>query len=578
MLPSNVGQPVDNADVAGAPLPVPSDRRVSSSSGTILTAASAATPTAATAASGLAAHGGLVEHPPPLYSNHPDSFAAHLPTQQHPQPQPHPPPQPPPHPQPHQPHLHLHHPYQHHHPHHHPLSAAPLRRRRSSKLSMATGPRRGMSTPNLRDIAGSDHGHMSYGPGGAGSKSRNKLGYHRTSVACGHCRRRKIRCLLAPDDTQGRCANCIRLKKECNFFPVDQQPTHQRPPQSQLKQERAVSGESSSSSSSPPNQQGLARDPMQPFHPYPSDSSAPPSAGFAAPMELRQRNSSATSSLGRPPLPVVSRPSLPHMSTAPPVSAAFDPTRPDRPPTLESSPYLDQSPMSNGQKPVLEDPSASFYRLADSPVPPSVPSFQGPYNLPTMQQHPQHHHHHHQQQQPPPPAQQHQQQQHHHHPQHRDSVGTYTYGVPREDMGWPLQARSMSYGHLESLSLNQSNPYPSPQYYKHVPTQPPPPPPPPVYPPPDGPAHYPVTSTPEPSSAPPPDGRAPSNNFAMHPPWHPSYTGSTIGGMTPKAEGGYNGWFQDSSRLSQVEEEVPTGPLNEEVPGFYQGASQSANS
>jgi Fungal Zn(2)-Cys(6) binuclear cluster domain len=38
----------------------------------------------------------------------------------------------------------------------------------------------------------------------------------------GHCRRRKIRCLLpTPEDPQGRCANCIRLKKECNFHPVD---------------------------------------------------------------------------------------------------------------------------------------------------------------------------------------------------------------------------------------------------------------------------------------------------------------------------------------------------------------------
>ncbi|KAK2746300.1 hypothetical protein FQN55_005728 [Onygenales sp. PD_40] len=42
--------------------------------------------------------------------------------------------------------------------------------------------------------------------GSAADKKRNKLGYHRTSVAC------------------GRCENCIRLKKECHFFPVDQQP------------------------------------------------------------------------------------------------------------------------------------------------------------------------------------------------------------------------------------------------------------------------------------------------------------------------------------------------------------------
>lgn len=39
----------------------------------------------------------------------------------------------------------------------------------------------------------------------------------------GHCRRRKIRCIPAPGDHQNRCSNCIRLKKECNFYPVDQQ-------------------------------------------------------------------------------------------------------------------------------------------------------------------------------------------------------------------------------------------------------------------------------------------------------------------------------------------------------------------
>ena len=39
-----------------------------------------------------------------------------------------------------------------------------------------------------------------------------------------HCRRRKIRCLAAADDAQGRCENCIRLRKECQYFPVDQQP------------------------------------------------------------------------------------------------------------------------------------------------------------------------------------------------------------------------------------------------------------------------------------------------------------------------------------------------------------------
>lgn len=40
----------------------------------------------------------------------------------------------------------------------------------------------------------------------------------------GHCRRRKIRCMPAQNDVQGRCMQCIRLKKECSFYPVDQQP------------------------------------------------------------------------------------------------------------------------------------------------------------------------------------------------------------------------------------------------------------------------------------------------------------------------------------------------------------------
>ncbi|OAA72395.1 Zn(2)-C6 fungal-type DNA-binding domain protein [Cordyceps fumosorosea ARSEF 2679] len=56
----------------------------------------------------------------------------------------------------------------------------------------------------------------------AGEKKRNKLGYHRTSIACNHCRRRKIRCIVSAN-IQNRCENCIRLKKDCSFCPVDQQ-------------------------------------------------------------------------------------------------------------------------------------------------------------------------------------------------------------------------------------------------------------------------------------------------------------------------------------------------------------------
>lgn len=96
----------------------------------------------------------------------------------------------------------------------------------------------------------------------AGIRKRIKLGYHRTSIACskvdlflmdaahgllggrmvfqarwnfarvttnqsvrttGHCRHRKIRCIVSLE-LPNRCISCIRLKKDCSFGLVDQQP------------------------------------------------------------------------------------------------------------------------------------------------------------------------------------------------------------------------------------------------------------------------------------------------------------------------------------------------------------------
>lgn len=98
------------------------------------------------------------------------------------------------------------------------------KKRRHSKSKIPGELRRSTSTPHMRNLALGNSGELSPTSG----KPRNKLGYHRTSVACGHCRRRKIRCLLASEDPQGRCANCIRLKKECNFYPVEHNPDMQR--------------------------------------------------------------------------------------------------------------------------------------------------------------------------------------------------------------------------------------------------------------------------------------------------------------------------------------------------------------
>ncbi|KAK5458178.1 hypothetical protein LTS15_004257 [Exophiala xenobiotica] len=89
----------------------------------------------------------------------------------------------------------------------------------------------------------------------AADKKRNKLGYHRTAVACGHCRRRKIRCVPAFDGTAGRCQNCVRLRKDCQFYPVDQQtqsPTPDTGTRSRTKSEGLFNeGDASVASSSP---------------------------------------------------------------------------------------------------------------------------------------------------------------------------------------------------------------------------------------------------------------------------------------------------------------------------------------
>ena len=84
-----------------------------------------------------------------------------------------------------------------------------------------------------------------------------------------HCRRRKIRCLLAADDHQNRCSNCIRLKKECNFFPVDQQPPLDRRPRAGSKTEGPSGDHSGSSSASPNHPPGQGMDQMGAYEPPP---------------------------------------------------------------------------------------------------------------------------------------------------------------------------------------------------------------------------------------------------------------------------------------------------------------------
>jgi hypothetical protein len=90
---------------------------------------------------------------------------------------------------------------------------------------------------------------------------------HVTYTFTVHCRRRKIRCLVAPDDTEGRCENCIRLRKDCQFFPVDQQPPVEKKsrPSSRLETPSTERSNTTPIASSPTN---LMSDPAETFYPY----------------------------------------------------------------------------------------------------------------------------------------------------------------------------------------------------------------------------------------------------------------------------------------------------------------------
>ncbi|KAJ5110241.1 transcriptional regulator family: Fungal Specific TF [Penicillium argentinense] len=91
-----------------------------------------------------------------------------------------------------------------------------------------------------------------------------------------HCRRRKIRCLVAADDTQGRCENCIRLRKECQFFPVDQQPPVEKKsrPSSRLETQSTDRSVTTPISSSPTNLKMDAVDAYYPYSPMPLSASS----------------------------------------------------------------------------------------------------------------------------------------------------------------------------------------------------------------------------------------------------------------------------------------------------------------
>ncbi|TVY55191.1 hypothetical protein LCER1_G003900 [Lachnellula cervina] len=158
-----------------------------------------------------------------------------------------------------------------------------IQNRGTSATSKSSKIKRSMSTPNVRGQATAEAAALAL----SADKRRNKLGYHRTSVACGHCRRRKIRCIPAPADAQNRCSNCIRLKKECNFYPVDQQPQ----PDPRRRDSQAHSGTGIISETSSPSTSSGQLPEIPSSLPYPP-LNMPPIQDLGGPQMKRQRTES----------------------------------------------------------------------------------------------------------------------------------------------------------------------------------------------------------------------------------------------------------------------------------------------
>ncbi|KAI9776185.1 MAG: hypothetical protein M1835_005588 [Candelina submexicana] len=403
--------------------------------------------------------------------------------------------------------------------------STPHGRRRSSKGMAPATVKRSASTPNVRGLAAADAASLSMS---AAEKKRNKLGYHRTSVACGHCRRRKIRCCLASEDPQGRCTNCIRLKKECNFFPVDQQPQLDRRPRTESKVEGTSGDGSNSSSSSPARATTRATVQNGEFNPYPplplnqvQDVDTPNDP-------LSDGTSSPVGPVGKgwrfPLDSTFRRPHLAQIHTAPSAPRPFDFTQgAERAPIWNHTPFFDRSPAVGPEISQPADPSSSFWKLTETPVDQSLNTL------------------------------------HSQHPRAGGS-GSFSLGRSRDEIGWPLPPRAMSYSQIENLPSQYPNRHSIAQD-RRLRTQD-------MYPPSLNTSHTSMITISEPASA--PAISLPMHPFGASPTWT-SFSGPPMNGMVGRNPEGFNGWYSEPSPLSQVREEDGGSHYGGDVSTFFSG-------
>jgi Fungal Zn(2)-Cys(6) binuclear cluster domain len=235
------------------------------------------------------------------------------------------------------------------------------------------------------------------------SAFRDRLDRSLLTLFLGHCRRRKIRCIPAQGDPQNRCSNCIRLKKPCNFFPVDQQPQTDAGHRADAQVQGAVGP--ASSSSSPTESAGPADMPNSlPF----SHLSMPPIQNIGGAQIKRTRTDSFSEKKG----------ATSHFFTScfpnPPLDPAYSHSHDLGPPSAGWI-LADSVNMSKGSS----DMPSSYWRMNshESPMTPAFSPFSSNPQLP-------------------------------HHPTWSPAA---TEPSPREEFGWPVPQRSMSYGNHETL-------------------------------------------------------------------------------------------------------------------------------
>lgn len=242
----------------------------------------------------------------------------------------------------------------------------------------------------------------------------------------GHCRRRKIRCIPAPGDPHNRCSNCIRLKKDCNFYPVDQPP----PTDHERRDSQAHSGvERLSEGSSPSISSGQMPSDAPQTLPYPH-LSMPPIQDLGGPQMKRQRTASfSPENKGRETLPA----SLRQASEYPSVVTASRNFEYAQPPHHGTTNWMAADASPNTTQPRTEG-TQSYWRVnpQDSPLTPAFSPFTPGLQIPPPQNWP---------------------------PPHTDVS-------PREDSWSSGPPRSISYGNLEGLQHSNSQ-YPQ---YPHPPS------------------------------------------------------------------------------------------------------------